>query len=172
MPAKLVSCIEDVNALVGRLLDETRVWPVVLVTTRHREVDPPIAADRLARDVAPVPVYLMQTGDLTWNLTALLPDGLGVHGGAARIWWPGLTQTSRAHEHPLVFAYSASEGLRAAQRICEELAQRDEQGERDWLLWQRRTSTACCQQLVRIAADTPARSHPDRDRGARHSRRC
>lgn len=74
--------------------------------------------------MAPLPVRLVATGPLTWELTGLLPDGLGVFGGAARIWWPGLDRADRPHRHPLIFAYSREEGLRAAGRIRQELARR------------------------------------------------
>lgn len=49
----------------------------MVVTTRNGELEPLIEADDLADAVAPLPVRLVAAGPLTWELTALLPDGLG-----------------------------------------------------------------------------------------------
>lgn len=124
MPAIRLTTVEQVEALVAELFDPDRDEPIVVVTTRNGELEPLIEADDLAEAIAPLPVRLVATGPLTWELTGLLPDGLGVFGGAARIWWPGLDRADRPHRHPLIFAYSREEGLRAADRIRQELERR------------------------------------------------
>ena len=65
-------------------------------------------------------MHVRPTGPLTWELTGLLPEGLGVF-GAARIWWPGFTRTDAQYRPPLTFVYSREEGSRAARRIVERI---------------------------------------------------
>ena len=111
----------DVENLVQQLFSATRTEPVVAVTVSSRATEPYLDVKKLAAVVDPVPVVVLPTQELTWELTSLLPDELGVYGGAARIWWPGLTEQDQPYRHPLVFAYSADEGVRAAQRIVDEI---------------------------------------------------
>lgn len=117
----IVSRSEEVEALVRELFDPARTDPVVVVTTRCAETEPLIDVEALARELHPVPVRVLRTGPLTWELTGLLPEGLGVFGGAARIWWPGFTRSDLQYRHPLIFIYSPDEGTRAARRIVDEI---------------------------------------------------
>lgn len=121
---RVLTSSADVEALVDELLDPSRGEPVVAVTTRNGEAEPLIDVQALAAKVAPLVVRLVPTGPLTWDLTGLLPERLGVFGGAARIWWPGLSRDDPPHRHPLVFAYSPEEGRRAIERISQELTGR------------------------------------------------
>jgi hypothetical protein len=117
----LLDRVEEVEALVEELFDPARADPVVVVTTRSGESDPLIDASALAEQLRPLAVRVLPTGPLTWELTGLLPEGFGVFGGAARIWWPGCTRTDPKYLHPLIFVYSKEEGARAAARIVEEI---------------------------------------------------
>lgn len=107
-----VTAAGQVEELVSDLFDPGRRVPVLVVTTRHGERAPLVDVDQLAADLAAAPelgvaaVHVLETGPLTWELAGRLPDGLGVFGGASRIWWPGLESTSPPYRHPLVFAYS------------------------------------------------------------------
>lgn len=117
----LLERVEEVEALVEELFDPARKDPIVVVTTRNGESDPLIDACALAAELQPLIIRVLPTGPLTWELTGLLPEGLGVFGGAARIWWPGFTRTDPQYRHPLIFAYSKDEGARAVRRIVEEI---------------------------------------------------
>ena len=125
MAARRLLTTLDVDDLVRQLLEPGRREPLIAVTVSSRATEPFLDVEKLAALVAPVPVVLLPTQELTWELTSLLPDDLGVYGGAARIWWPGLTVRDQPYRHPLVFAYSPEEGIRATQRIVEELARRE-----------------------------------------------
>lgn len=120
MPVRRLSTIADVDDLVGALFDPDRREPLLVVTTRNNETEPLVDVQALAASVD-VDVVVLPTGNLTRHLTAALPEMLGVFGGASRIWWPGLTPSDPPHRHPLVFAYSAEEGVRAAARLRREL---------------------------------------------------
>lgn len=117
----LLDRVEEIEALVEELFDPARADPVVVVTTRNGETTPLIDASALAERLRPLAVRVVPTGPLTWELTGLLPEGLGVFGGAARIWWPGFTRADPQYRHPLIFAYSVAEGTRAIERIVEEI---------------------------------------------------
>ena len=120
LASRLLTTLE-VEDLVQQLFAPGRREPLIAVTVSSRATEPFLDVERLAVLVDPVPVVLLATQELTWELTSLLPDDLGVYGGAARIWWPGLTEQDQPHRHPLVFAYSPEEGARATHRIVEEL---------------------------------------------------
>lgn len=121
---EILELSEEIEALVAELFDSARTDPVVVVTTRNAEAEPLVDANSLAQELHPVRVRIVPTGPLTWELTGLLPEGLGVFGGAARIWWPGFTPIDPQYRHPLIFAYSPDEGRRAAKRIVDEIETR------------------------------------------------
>lgn len=116
-----IDSLEAARHLAVSVLDEERANPVICVTTRHRESEPLVDAAALATAVDPLTVYVLPTGELTWELTAVLPDHFEVFGGAARIWWPGLRDTDDPHGHPLIFCWSADEAGAALQRMIREL---------------------------------------------------
>ena len=121
MPARRLLTTLEVEELVHHLFAPGRTEPLVAVTVSSRVTEPFLDVEKLAALVDPVPVVLLATQELTWELTGRLPDDLGVFGGAARIWWPGFTARDLPYRHPLVFAYSPEEGDRAVRRIVEEL---------------------------------------------------
>lgn len=66
-------------------------------------------------------VYSIPTGDVTWRLTALLPEKLDVYGGAVRVWWPGVSGDSNPYDHPLLFVWDDADARRAEERIADML---------------------------------------------------
>lgn len=109
----------DIASFVaGVLFDQERSQPVVAITTDPRRgcslVDATRVADEL-RDLAAV--VELETGDATWTLSELLPARLDVYGGAARIWWPGLTVASNPYDHRLYFVRSDDDGDRVGSQI-------------------------------------------------------
>ncbi|HEX6885330.1 MAG TPA: S1 RNA-binding domain-containing protein [Planctomycetota bacterium] len=100
------------------LLDAKRARPVVALTTapdtRRAWIDPAELAGELG---ARAEVVLLETGAATWALGAALPRRLDVYGGAARIWWPGLTEGSDPFDHVLFLIHDEREAARARERI-------------------------------------------------------
>ncbi len=108
------------------LLSPTRTLPVVAVTTPPAEQHPWIDPDRLAADLAGrATVVLLETGDATWALSAALPKRLDVYGGAARIWWPGLTRESDPFEHFLLLIRDERGADEARERILSAILDGD-----------------------------------------------
>lgn len=121
MPVRPLTTPADIDELVAALFDPDREQPVVVVTTRNGEPEPLIDVQALGAAITPLEVLLLATGELTRRLSAGLPDLFGVFGGAARVWWPGLTPADDPYAHPLVFCYGSSEAPSALQRLCREL---------------------------------------------------
>jgi len=106
--------------LAGRILDPERRLPVVAVTLPPRREDSWMDMARLAKHlVGKAELFLVETGAATWELAAALPSRLDVYGGAARIWWPGVTSDSDPYAHPLVFAWGPDDGEPATRRILK-----------------------------------------------------
>lgn len=100
------------------LLSPQRKAPIVALSTDASTGEPWINPKELASRLAGrAKVVVVPTGDVTWTLSRRLPSRLDVYGGAARIWWPKLTERSRPEDHPLLFLYSRLDAPKAVQRI-------------------------------------------------------
>jgi predicted RNA-binding protein with RPS1 domain len=77
---------------------------------------------------------LLETGDATWALSAALPRRLDVYGGAARIWWPGLSTDSDPFDHPLLLIHDERDATLARQRILAAIVEGDAVAGR-WGVW-------------------------------------
>jgi hypothetical protein len=112
--------------LAARILDPERRLPVVAVTLPPRREESWMDMPRLARLlVGKAELFLVETGAATWELAAALPSRLDVYGGAARIWWPGVTAASDPYQHPLVFAWGPEDGESATRRILKLVGAED-----------------------------------------------
>jgi hypothetical protein len=117
--------------LAGRILDPERRLPVVAVTLPPRRDDSWMDMPRLAKLlVGKAELFLVETGAATWELAAALPSRLDVYGGAARIWWPGVTSGSDPYAHPLVFAWGPDDGEPATRRILKLVGAEDPESPR------------------------------------------
>lgn len=104
------------------LLSSSRTFPVVAITTPPGEQHPLIDPDRLAKELAgKATVVLLETGEATWALSAALPKRLDVYGGAARIWWPGLTRESDPFDHVLLLIHDESSAAKMHERILSAI---------------------------------------------------
>jgi predicted RNA-binding protein with RPS1 domain len=100
------------------LLSGSRTLPVVALTTPAGSAHPLIDPERLARELAgKAMVVVLETGDATWALSDALPKRLDVYGGAARIWWPGLTRESDPFDHVLILIRDERSATIAHERI-------------------------------------------------------
>jgi len=96
---------EEVEAFVREeLFAPARVLPVVALPTRFRGPLPFPPAEAVRRLGTRAVLVALETGEATWALTAALPAGCDVYGGAARVWWPGIDPRDRAEDHPLLLA--------------------------------------------------------------------
>lgn len=122
MPVVAIESLDQLRALAEHVLDTTRIEPVVCVTTRQGSVSPLLDVGALAEAVGTLPVYVLPTGELSWELNAALPEQFEVYGGASRIWWPGLLPSDNPRLHPLIFCWAEYEAPSASSRILRELA--------------------------------------------------
>lgn len=121
MPVIVVESLDQARALADHVLDADRRDPVVCVSTRHGEVTPLLDVETLAAAIGELPVYVLPTGECSWELTAVLPERFEVFGGASRIWWPGLRPTDDPRRHPLIFCWADYEAPESARRVVREL---------------------------------------------------
>jgi hypothetical protein len=107
-----------VDALARDVRDPKRTTPIVCLTSRAGEVRPAIAAERVRKELEGQFIFVfVPTGPRTKQLTGLLPDRFGVYGGSARIWWPGVTGSSLARDHPLIFDRTFRYGVAAVENL-------------------------------------------------------
>jgi hypothetical protein len=94
----------QVRSLAEEILGGERDYPVVCLTARPGERVPALSAERVRGIVGPgIPVYFIVAHRLTRRLGELLPERLGVWGGASRVWWPGMSRDSDPEEHLLIY---------------------------------------------------------------------
>lgn len=118
MPPRRLPASEIAAFVRDDLLAPARTRPVVAVTTNPNTPAAALDAERLAGDVGgAADVVAIETGEATWALTAALPSRLDVYGGAACIWWPGLTATSKPTDHPLLFVWNPDDVARVQARL-------------------------------------------------------
>lgn len=108
--AHLVDDADKARFLANRILDADRTAPIVGVAVPKWLSEPFVPAADLDKAVGgTASVYVVSTGDASWELTYRLPSGLDVYGSALRIWWPGVSEDANRHDHPLIFVNDRSE---------------------------------------------------------------
>jgi len=107
---------EEVDALAERILGPQRAEPLVCLTSRSSENYPALDPAEIRAIVGPeVQVFFLRTGRLSFALQDALPQGMSVFGGAARIWWPGVSDETPLFDHPLIHEASAVYGSQAVR---------------------------------------------------------
>ncbi|MGH2696311.1 MAG: hypothetical protein ACRDIW_04895 [Actinomycetota bacterium] len=89
---------EDARSLASLVLAADRGLPVFALTPRD---DDAIDGGWLLEQVPGLAHVLLIKPGASWELNGVLPDGLNVYGGAARLWWPGVTMDSNKLDHQL-----------------------------------------------------------------------
>lgn len=106
--------------LAAEVLDPERTLPIICLSTRSGEdrpsLDPHHVRKLVGRDVL---LRAVRTGPASRFLSSLLPPQLGVFGGAARIWWPGVDEHADPRAHPLVLDRVGRYGARAVEVLKE-----------------------------------------------------
>ena len=102
----IVETKDDVAALAKALRDRSRTGEAIVALTsrpgnRAPAIDPDAVREQVLQSTL---IYIIEHGRLTRELARLLPAGLEVFGGAARIWWLPLDDFSDPYDHPLIFA--------------------------------------------------------------------
>jgi hypothetical protein len=98
----LVASKPALRSMQAYLLSGEREQPVVALTWSVETDEPVLAPEEVRVIVGPGPrIYLIQQEYLLRRLQGLLGP-LALSRGSARVWWPGLSVSSDAGEHPLV----------------------------------------------------------------------
>ncbi|MEZ5112699.1 MAG: hypothetical protein R2693_04275 [Nocardioidaceae bacterium] len=109
------------GALADLLNGNARRRPVVVVTIPAARTEPWIDVEEVAREAGNLAeVYLMPTGDFTWEFSRRMADGTQVYGGAGRVYPVGHEWSSDLSKSPLRFAFDAKEGERATQQLISD----------------------------------------------------
>lgn len=118
MGATTLSQRHEAVALAEHLLSPGRARPAVVVTIADQAPAPYLDVTGVVEAVGDLcDVYLVPTGELTWVISQLLPDGGQVYGGAARVYPVDQAWIRDPYSAPLRLAYDAGEGLRATQKL-------------------------------------------------------
>lgn len=119
---------EDVRELADWIRNRDRQRPLVVLTARNKERDPFFHPDDVVPLVAGagdiVAIRQLPKSALTVELSKVLPDGMSVFNGAARIYWPIDLAGSHPSRHPLVLADSdASSSAEKRARLANRWRQ-------------------------------------------------
>ncbi|MEV4418794.1 hypothetical protein AB0L40_02320 [Patulibacter sp. NPDC049589] len=120
-----VASTEDQGELLAaEVMDPDRTEPIVCLSTRAGEDRPAFDHHRVRKEVGrDAIIRAVRTGPASRFLSQLLPQQLGVFGGAARIWWPGVDDDSDPRDHPLVLDRMGRYGPRAVEVLAERFAE-------------------------------------------------
>ena len=118
MPYTTIRTQHDVQELANHLSSPHRDKPVVIVSTSKAGtvIDPDAVAARLGSEVE---VYLLASGSIAYELEDLLPEDMGVYGGAARSYPPG---TNWAKQAMVRLAYTPADAAEAVELIAGDVA--------------------------------------------------
>ncbi len=92
---------EVIPHLKRMLLSPERRLPVVGISLPPDGDAPMVDPDGVAQSLAGMAHVWVVPADLTWALSHVLPERLGVFNGAVRIWWPGMESGSSPYDHHL-----------------------------------------------------------------------
>lgn len=105
--------------MCAEILHGDRAHALVGLTCRAGARDPALPVDRVCEIVGQgIPVYVIEPAQARES-KKLLPDRLAVFGGAARVWWPGVSEDSDPF-HPVIFDATGVYGEDALERLARE----------------------------------------------------
>lgn len=95
--------------------------PVVVVTTPAGRPEPWIDVEEIAREAGDLAeVYLMRTGECSWEFSRRMAEGTQVYGGAGRVYPVGHAWASDLRRSPLHFAFNDTDGARATTELISD----------------------------------------------------
>lgn len=102
--------------------DRRRKQAIVGVTVPKWSPDPLVDMDALMNAIGDqAQIVLVEDGDPIAELAKRLPNGLGVHGGALRIWFPFEHRGPTSNRHPRLTIRERGEGDGAIEWVCEQI---------------------------------------------------
>jgi hypothetical protein len=105
--------------MCAEILSDDRAHPLVGLTCRAGVRDPALPVDRVCEIVGEgIAVYVIEPAHARASKT-LLPPRHAVYGGAARVWWPGVSEGSDPF-HPVIFDATGVYGEDALERLARE----------------------------------------------------
>jgi hypothetical protein len=108
--------------LAARVQDRRRKQPIVCVTVPKWSSEPIVDMDALADTIAAeAELVLLERGEPNEELEKRLPNGLGVHGGALRIWFPFEHRAARSNRHPRLTLREPGDAAGALEWTREQL---------------------------------------------------
>jgi hypothetical protein len=120
--ANWVESPETAVRLAEHVLDPARDEPIICVTIPAWASQPLLDVSALEEALdGTVTVWVMPTGDISWEFSYRLPTGLDVYGGAVRLWWPGVDERADRHVHPLFLVYDQKDSPHVIERVVAEL---------------------------------------------------
>ena len=121
MEVRKVTTVEEASSLAASLNDSSRERVVIVVTAPTGASEPLIDVERVHAEVGDfADVYLMPTGDPSWEFSASMTPGTQVYGGAGRVYPVGLDWVTDPGRSPLRFAYSPQEAATATTRLIQD----------------------------------------------------
>lgn len=108
----------QMRAMCAEILSDDRAHPIVGLTCRAGESEPALPVTRVRQHIwSNIPIYVIEAPHARAT-RSLLPDGHGVHSGAARVWWPGVNFESDPQWHPLIYDSTGTYGEDALQQLA------------------------------------------------------
>lgn len=102
----------QLRSMVAHLLFPQRRDAVIALATAPHASEPPLSAQDARSIVGPsVRIYLVRDELILARLDGALGPRLGLGAGASRIWWPGLSTSSRPSDHPLIMPLRSDQTL-------------------------------------------------------------
>lgn len=121
MSITYVTSSSEVSKLATGLLDPHRDRPWGIVTIPVTAGGPQIDVEQLEDDAGDVcEFFVIQTGTLSRELDAMLPDRCQVYGGASRIYPVGTEWTTAPERSPLRFLHDNSNATRVTERLVTD----------------------------------------------------
>ncbi|MEV6421652.1 hypothetical protein [Streptomyces sp. NPDC051662] len=109
---------EQIPNLVAEVFDPSRILPLVVVTTSHRNADLPLINLSELSDslLGRAEVALLADQAASWALDALMPEKWRTYGGYVRIFFADASEADPAERHPLVYV-TPGRGTEAIRHI-------------------------------------------------------
>ena len=121
MEVRRLTTVDEASSLAASLNDSSRERVAIVVTAASGASEPLIDVERVHAEVGNfADVYVMLTGDPSWEFSASMTPGTQVYGGAGRVYPVGLDWVADPGRSPLRFAVSAQEAATATTRLIQD----------------------------------------------------
>lgn len=112
----------QVPGLVDEIVAPARQRPILLITPAGTRRGPRIQPAHLPSHIqAMADIRVLDSSAAVLRLSDLLPKGLRVYGGAARIYWPQLSLSHGPQQHPVILAFEDTDPAEPLREITAAL---------------------------------------------------